>query len=213
MTTPQKTQLKWRIIAAGALGSALLGTAGIAAAQTTTDSTAPSTTAGEDSAKSETPRAGETPLTGDDAAKATAAAQAAVPGGTVDRVETDSDGSPYEAHVTKADGTRVTVKLDGAFAATATEAGRGGGKGGGRGHGGDGGSGGARAGETALTGDAADKVTAAALAAVPGGKVVRVENDADGSTYEAHMTEADGKPVTVKLDADFKVTGTETGRK
>ncbi len=51
----------------------------------------------------------------------TAAAQAAIPDGTVDRVETDSDGSPYEAHVTKADGTQVVVKVDDSFAVTATE--------------------------------------------------------------------------------------------
>ena len=42
------------------------------------------------------------PLTGDVAAKVKAAALAKVPGGTVERVETDVDhGSPYEAHVTQ----------------------------------------------------------------------------------------------------------------
>jgi hypothetical protein len=65
--------------------------------------------------------------------------------------------------------------------------------------------------ETLLTGDAADKATAAALAAVPGGTVQRVENDAEGAVYEAHMLDASGNPVTVKMDGDFKVTGTETG--
>ena len=59
--------------------------------------------------------AGETLLTGDTAASVTAAAQSAVPDGTIDRVETDSDGSPYEAHVTKADGTQVVVKVDASF--------------------------------------------------------------------------------------------------
>ena len=67
------------------------------------------------------PGAGEIPLTGDTAASVTAAAQAAIPDGTVERVETDSDGSPYEAHVTKADGTQVVVKVDASFAVTATE--------------------------------------------------------------------------------------------
>jgi hypothetical protein len=65
--------------------------------------------------------------------------------------------------------------------------------------------------ETLLTGDTAAKVKAAALAAVPGGTVERVENDAEGSPYEAHMVKADGSHVTVKVDSDFKVTGTETG--
>jgi hypothetical protein len=66
---------------------------------------------------------GETLLTGSDLAKATAAAQSAVPGDTIIRVETDSGGATYEAHITKADGTTVTVKLDAAFNVTATESG------------------------------------------------------------------------------------------
>jgi hypothetical protein len=65
--------------------------------------------------------------------------------------------------------------------------------------------------ETLLTGDTAAKVTAAALAAVPGGTIQRVENDAEGAVYEAHMLKADGTAVTVKLDANFVVTGTEAG--
>ena len=52
---------------------------------------------------------------------------------------------------------------------------------------------------------------AAALAAVPGGTIIRVETDSAGSPYEAHMTKADGTQVTVKVDANFKVTGTEQG--
>jgi hypothetical protein len=66
---------------------------------------------------------GETLLTGSDLAKATAAAQSAVPGGTILRVETDSGGAAYEAHITKADGTTVTVKLDAAFNVSATQSG------------------------------------------------------------------------------------------
>ena len=60
--------------------------------------------------------------------------------------------------------------------------------------------------EVLLTGDTADKVRAAALAAVPGGTVQRVENDAEGSPYEAHMIKSDGSRVTVKVDSNFKVT-------
>ena len=66
---------------------------------------------------------GETLLTGTDLAKATAAANAAVPGGTIIRVETDSGGAAYEAHITKADGSTVTVKLDASFNVTATQPG------------------------------------------------------------------------------------------
>jgi hypothetical protein len=65
--------------------------------------------------------------------------------------------------------------------------------------------------ETLLTGDTAAKVSAAALAAVPGGTIQRVENDAEGAVYEAHMLKPDGTPVTVKLDASFNVTGIESG--
>jgi uncharacterized membrane protein YkoI len=65
--------------------------------------------------------------------------------------------------------------------------------------------------EELLTGDTAEKVKAAALAAVPGGTIQRVENDAEGATYEAHVLDGDGNPVTVKLDASFEVTSTEDG--
>jgi hypothetical protein len=65
--------------------------------------------------------------------------------------------------------------------------------------------------ETVLTGDAATKATYAAQAAVPGATILRVETDADGATYEAHMKKSDGTFVSVKMDASFKVTGTENG--
>jgi hypothetical protein len=62
----------------------------------------------------------ETPLTGDVAAKVKAAAEKKVPGGTIERVETDSDhGSPYEAHVRKADGTELEVLVNKSFEVTA----------------------------------------------------------------------------------------------
>jgi hypothetical protein len=67
--------------------------------------------------------------------------------------------------------------------------------------------------ETLLTGDTAEKVKAAALAAVPGGTIERVETDAEGSPYEAHMTKSDGSQVTVKVDSSFKVTSVEEGHR
>ena len=67
--------------------------------------------------------------------------------------------------------------------------------------------------ETVLTGDAATKATAAAQAAVPDGTIERVENDAEGAAYEAHMAKADGSHVTVKMDSNFTVTSTEDGAK
>lgn len=66
-------------------------------------------------------------------------------------------------------------------------------------------------GETLLTGTTAAKVRAAALAAVPGGTIIRVETDSAGSPYEAHVRKADGSIVTVKVDKDFTVTSTQTG--
>lgn len=65
--------------------------------------------------------------------------------------------------------------------------------------------------ERGLSGSDAQQVKAAALKAVPGGTVYRVETDAGDGVYEAHMTKSDGTPVTVKLDKDFKVTKVEDG--
>lgn len=195
---------------AGAVAGGTLGIVGVASAQDTSSTTTPSATGttGRDAARA--PKAGtETALTGETADKVTAAAVAAVPGATVERVETDDDGSPFEAHITKSDGTRATVKIDASYAVTAVEdnAGKGDHAGGPGGHGGRGGRGGA--GETALTGATADQVKAAALAAVPGGTVERTETDNDGSPYEAHVTKADGTKVTVKVDASFRVTSVD----
>ena len=65
--------------------------------------------------------------------------------------------------------------------------------------------------EELLTGTQASSATQAALVAVPGGTVERVETDAEGATYEAHMVKADGTHVTVKFDANFNVTSIEDG--
>ena len=59
------------------------------------------------------------------AAKLKATALKAVPGGTVYRVETDSGDATYEAHMTKSDGTEVTVKFDKNLKVTAVESGMG----------------------------------------------------------------------------------------
>ena len=67
--------------------------------------------------------------------------------------------------------------------------------------------------EQLLTGDTAARVEAAAKAANPGATVVRVETDAEGAAYEAHIRKADGTSATAKLDASFNVTGTETDKR
>ncbi len=118
-------------VAGGAIGASLLGSAG---AQT---SSGPSTTApasaqgggGAPGSQFDPTQGGhvgangtkEVLLTGDTADKVKAAAQAAVPGATIERVETDAEGSPYEAHMVKSDGTHVTVKVDSSFKVTNIE--------------------------------------------------------------------------------------------
>ena len=76
-------------------------------------------------------------LTGDTATKVEAAVKAAQPDATIERMETDADGATYEAHITKADGTRATVLLDANFTVTETQEGMGGPGGGGHGGPGD----------------------------------------------------------------------------
>lgn len=114
-------------VTGGALGAAALG--GSAGAQSADSSTStqqstdqPDPSQGGHTANGIT----EELLTGDVAAKVQAAAEAAVPGGTVDRVENDAEGSPYEAHVTKSDGSHVTVKVADDFSVTGIEDGPGG---------------------------------------------------------------------------------------
>ena len=74
-------------------------------------------------------RSDEKLLTGDTAAKVTAAVKAKEPTATIERVETDSDGV-YEAHMVRADGTHITVQVNASFAVTAVQEGGPGGPGG-----------------------------------------------------------------------------------
>lgn len=120
-----------------AVGAAALGGAALAnaASSGTSTSTAPTTTPGYSAQPQGSPPARRDPslgghqangkteklLTGDTAAKVKAAALAKVPGGTIERVETDADtGSPYEAHVRKNDGSEVIVYVDTSFNVTGT---------------------------------------------------------------------------------------------
>ena len=113
-------------IAGGAVGASVLGTA---QAQTSSSSSTaatsdPSTPADANHGPHTANGITETPLTGDDLSKATAAAQAAVPGATIERAETDAEGAAFEVHVTKDDGSESTVKLDASFNVTSVEDGR-----------------------------------------------------------------------------------------
>jgi hypothetical protein len=62
--------------------------------------------------------------------------------------------------------------------------------------------------EELLTGSTADKVEAAVLAEYPDATILRLETDF-GGVYEAHLTTAAGEQITVEVDGDFSVTGTE----
>ena len=125
----RKRRLAWPVglLAVGAIGGGLLALnipANAAETATSAGVAAPSAAAQQ---AQETPgqRADETPLTGSDAEKARAAALKAVPGATIDRVETDADGAVYEAHVTRSDGSKATVLFDKDFNVTSVEEGMG----------------------------------------------------------------------------------------
>jgi len=109
--------LRSKFVTVAAVVAAAVGGAGIAnaASSTTTSSSASATptaaqqqSGGRHTVNGKTEKA----LTGDVAAKVKAAALAKV-AGTVERVETNVDGSaPYEAHITKSDGTSVEVQVN-----------------------------------------------------------------------------------------------------
>jgi uncharacterized membrane protein YkoI len=120
----KNTALVGSSLAALALGgSAIAG----AASNENAASTAAATTQADDSGArgQHRQRADETLLTGDTASKVRAAALARVDGGTIERVETDGDGhAAYEAHMTNADGSRVTVYVNAQFEVVSVESGR-----------------------------------------------------------------------------------------
>jgi uncharacterized membrane protein YkoI len=75
---------------------------------------------------------------------------------------------------------------------------------------GDGSTAAQRGDEEPLTGDTAARVKEVALDKTGGGTVERVETDADGNAaYEAHVVKSDGTHITVYVDKQFNVVGTE----
>jgi hypothetical protein len=128
------------LVAAGVVaGGVLAGTLSAAAATggTSTTSATPTATAppaggqmgpgpGHGAPDGAQPvRSDEKLVTGTNASTLRSAALAKVPGGTVVRVETDSGDGAYEAHMTKADGSLVTVKFDKNLEVTSVEDGMG----------------------------------------------------------------------------------------
>jgi hypothetical protein len=120
------SKLKQGLTVAAAVGAAAIGGTAIAGAagDRSTQTAGPGAPAGYGPGGHgpghRGPGRGETPLTGETAEKVEATALARVKGGTVLRVETDR-GGVYEAHVRKADGTEVEVKVNRAFEVTAVE--------------------------------------------------------------------------------------------
>jgi hypothetical protein len=124
------------VIAGGALGGAAIASAANSGTNTTNTSNTTSTPAPGYPMQSQngppTPRNpalgghqanGKTEelLTGDTASKVRAAAEAKVPGGTIERVETNVDtAAPYEAHIKKSGGSEVIVYIDANFNVTGT---------------------------------------------------------------------------------------------
>jgi hypothetical protein len=66
-----------------------------------------------------------------------------------------------------------------------------------------------RSDEELLTGETATRVTEAVLAEYPDATIQRVETDSDG-VYEAHIVTTDDERLTVEVDEDFAITGTES---
>jgi len=66
--------------------------------------------------------------------------------------------------------------------------------------------------DRAITGDAFQRASDAALAEAGGGRVTGTEVGDEESNYEVEVTKADGTEVDVKLDKSFKVVGSKTDR-
>jgi hypothetical protein len=122
------------VIALAVLGAIAVGASAIAGAASNSGTTGATGSQGSGGGTAQRPDPatlshgpGETLLTDGTADKVKQAALDKVSGATVLRVETDSEGSPYEAHLRKSDGSEVTVKVNKQFEVTAVENGFGGG--------------------------------------------------------------------------------------
>lgn len=199
--------LKKTGIATAALAAAALATVGIVAssstavADPTTSPTAGATTSQTSTGTQQQGGRGgqasqDTPVTGDEAAKVSAAVTAKDSAVTVTSVEKDPDGS-YDVHGTK-DGQNVMFDVS-ADLQTITQGQAGGG------HGGQGGSQ-----DTPVTGDEATKVSAAVTAKDSAVTVTSVRKDPDGS-YDVLGTK-NGANVMFDVSADLQTVTQAQGR-
>jgi hypothetical protein len=190
--------LKRMGIALGTLGAAGAVAAGAATANaSTTTSVTPTTSAASSAYVSSQDAAGstDTPVTGDELAKVTAAVTAKDSAVSVTSVQKDPDGS-YDVLGTKA-GAPVLYDMS-ADLATLTEHARGGGRGGGGPN------------DTPVTGDELAKVTAAVTAKDSAITVTTVRKDPDGS-YDVLGTKA-GASAIYDVSADLATLTEHAGR-
>jgi len=104
---------------AGIVAGAALAAMAVAGIAGSTLANAADSSTGSNSGTSKMARAASEPLTGATADSVKAAVLAKYPGATVDSMEKETHGtSIYEAHITKADGTRAHVLLDSSFVVT-----------------------------------------------------------------------------------------------
>ena len=123
------------LVTAGLVAGGVLAVTGLASASTSTATPSASSGSGASNVAPAAPNGvgrGPAPVRSDeksvstaDATTLTAEALKAVPGATVYRVETDAGDAAYEAHLTKADGSLVTVKFDKSLAVIKVESGMG----------------------------------------------------------------------------------------
>jgi len=119
-------KMKNALLVAASITALALGGAAVAGAASGGGSSSSGSAAASRAPASGLPpqRSDEQRVTGDTESKVRAAALAKVAGGTIQRVETDADGhAAYEAHMVKADGTRVTVYVDKSFDVVSVESG------------------------------------------------------------------------------------------
>ena len=212
--TKKNVGLRYMMTGGAVILATGLGTAGVASAATShaaTTITVKLPAAGvdrPDGGPGDAMRAPQASLTGATLSSAVASASAAVPNSTLIHAEAGPHGT-YVVHLKKSDGTYVTVVENASFVVTSTHADPGPRPGAGplgdpatMTHG---------PGETLLTGATLTSAEASASAAVPNATVIRAETDAQGATYEVHLKKSDGSYVTVKENASFVVTSTQSG--
>ncbi len=108
---------------AGIVAGAALAAMAVAGIAGSTLANAADSSTGSNSGTSKMARAASEPLTGATADSVKAAVLAKYPGATVDSMEKETHGtSIYEAHITKADGTKAHVLLNSSFAVTGEHA-------------------------------------------------------------------------------------------